>query len=130
MSYNPARPAEILANLCEAYLTAAGQAVGEFRVIALAKAGALKVVDNLDLKYADDAYARARLARDGITNPSEWTVIAVVDRDETYFDSCDGKWEYCYTDYAVVVPNTVLADDLSTPTEWEHAVKGGYGEYA
>ena len=129
MSYNPARPAEILANLCEAYLTDAGKTVGEFRVLALAKAGVLKVVDNLDLKYADDAYARARLARDGITDPSEWTTLAVVDRDETYFDSCDGKWEYGHTDYAVIAPNAVLADDLSTPTEWEHAVKAGYGEY-
>jgi len=117
MSYRPATAAEILASLSERFLTAEGQTIGEDVVLRLAREGVLKVVDALDLCYSDAA---------------EWTVLAVVDRDETYFDSCDGKWEYCYTDYAVVASAAVVAEEralAAMPESWSLAAKAGYSEY-
>lgn len=123
MSYNPATAAEILASLSERFLTAEGQAVGEDVVLRLAREGVLKVVDNLNLKYADDAYAKGRLAHDGITDVAEWVVLAFVDRDETYFCNFNQTWEYCYTDYAVVAPAARVAEERAL------AAKAGFPEY-
>ena len=134
MSYRPATHAEIVANLVEGELTAAGKTVGLRRIPATAK-----VVDSFDLHLAneegdDKKYGLARLAHAGIADPSEWTVLAVSHRDESYFDHFDGKWDYCYTDYAVVAPTDlvaeIVADTFVTPPEWVQAVKAGYGEYA
>jgi len=134
MSYRAYTAAEIIANLAEGELTAAGKTVGLRRIPATAK-----VVDSFDLRLAaegghDQRWARTRLADAGIADPSEWTVLATSFRDETYFDHFDGKWEYCSTDYAILVPNEVVAeivaDDFTTPPEWVQAVKAGYGEYA
>jgi len=136
MSYKPVTHAEIIANLIEAELTAAGKTVGLARLVA---AKGLKVVDSFDLRLAneegdDKKYGLARLAHAGIADPSEWTVLAVSHRDESYFDTVDGKWDYCYTDYAVVAPTDlvaeIVADTFVTPPEWVQAVKAGYGEYA
>jgi hypothetical protein len=115
MSYRPATAAEILSAISERFLTAEGQELGEDVVLRIAREGALKVVDAFDIRGS-----------------SEVVVLAVVDRDETYFDSCDGKWEYCYTDYAVVASAAVVAEEralAAMPESWGQAVKAGYSEY-
>lgn len=145
MSYRPATHAEIIAALTESNLTDAGRAVGLARLVATK---GLKVVDAFDLRLAsgesaydssDEVYALRRLENEGIADPSEWTILATSFRDETYFDTVDGKWEYCSTDYAVLAPNATLvaeivAGDFSPSgyrrPEWDHAVKAGYGKYA
>ena len=129
MGYRGATEGEILNLLSERFLTDAGHGLGEFRVSGLAKAGHLRVVDALDLS-SGDAYAHARLVKAGVENPSAWTVVAVVDRDESYWCDIEGKWEYCSTDHAVIVPTAMIADELLPSTEWDHAVKAGYTEYA
>lgn len=133
MAYNPATAAEILGNLEERFLTAEGQELGEDVVLRLAREGVLKVVDNLDLRFSEDAYSQARLAREGITDAAEWTVLAVVDRDETYFCDVDHKWEYCYTDYAVIAPADLVRREMEAakfPESWDMAAKAGFPEYA
>lgn len=57
------------------------------------------------------AWARAELARHGFNPDTGFTTLATLTRDETYWCEVEGKLEYCYGDYAVVVPND----------KWAHA---------